>query len=307
MPPGIIVSPGRRVSTRQPRGLVVAQRLLGAEAVADADRLQGAAGEAHDRLGRLVAVELQDVEADLLRDARHLLRGGVDEDPDPQHERRQVAAMAAAFSASIRPRAHGPEHEADGVGPRLDGRGRASAARVMPQIFTKTRAAIRPPCSSRAGARPGRAGVGRAHEVLADEERVEAGAAQAPHVVAGGDAALRHRDHVVGDGGREAERGLQVDGQGLEVAVVDAHDRAADGEGAIELLAVVDLDQGVEAGLLGGLGELAQLGIREGGHDQEDGVGAGDPRLPDLVGIDDEVLAQDGQQGGGTGPPQVLE
>ena len=94
-------------------------------------------------------------------------------------------------------------------------------------------------------------------------------------------------------------------GEGLEIAVVDAHEAGAAGERRVELRFVVDLHQGIEPGLEGRVEELAQVLLAESGHDQEDRVGPGDPGLPDLIGVDQEVLAQGGQPGGGPGLAQV--
>ena len=75
----------------------------------------------------------------------------------------------------------------------------------------------------------------------------------------------------------------------------------------VELLLVVDLDQHVEVELAGlgvQLGELARV---ERGDDQQDRVGAGHRRLVHLVGVDDEVLAQDRQRAGRARLAQVVQ
>ena len=69
----------------------------------------------------------------------------------------------------------------------------------------------------------------------------------------------------------------------------------------------MDLDQAVEVEAARLVVELAQLVVVEGADDQQHRVGAVDRRLVELVGVDDEVLAQDRQVAGGAGRAQVLE
>ena len=72
-------------------------------------------------------------------------------------------------------------------------------------------------------------------------------------------------------------------------------------ERALEVLLVVDLDQAVEVERRGLVPEQLQVLVGERRDDQQHRVGAGERRLPELVGVDDEVLAQDRQRGGGAG------
>ena len=53
--------------------------------------------------------------------------------------------------------------------------------------------------------------------------------------------------------------------------------------------------------------QLGEVVVVEGRDDQEDRVRAGDRRLVDLVGVDDEVLAEDRQHRGGARLTQVVE
>ena len=71
---------------------------------------------------------------------------------------------------------------------------------------------------------------------------------------------------------------------------------------------VVDLDEHVEAELAGlARAASAACAVVERGDDQQHRVGAGGARLVQLVGVDDEVLAQHRQRAGGAGGAQVLE
>ena len=66
----------------------------------------------------------------------------------------------------------------------------------------------------------------------------------------------------------------------------------ASGGGALELVRVVHLHQDVHPEVLGEPCELVERRVPEGGDNQKDAIRAERPRLVDLVGVDDEVLAQ---------------
>ena len=70
---------------------------------------------------------------------------------------------------------------------------------------------------------------------------------------------------------------------------------------------VVDLDQHVEVERARLAVQVGEVVVVERGDDQQDRVGAGRRRLVELVGVDDEVLAQDRQVGGRARRLQVLE
>jgi len=58
-----------------------------------------------------------------------------------------------------------------------------------------------------------------------------------------------------------------------------------------------DLHERVEAELERQSLKAHDLGVRKGGHDQQNRVGATDPGLADLIGVDDEVLAEGREEG----------
>ena len=111
-----------------------------------------------------------------------------------------------------------------------------------------------------------------------------------------GDAALGDDDRVGGNERRQPladfERGLE----GPEVAVVDADQPAFERQRALEFGLVVDLDQHVEAEVVRGLVERARRLVVDRRHDDEDAVGAPGARLQHLIGIEEEILAQDRQR-----------
>ena len=69
----------------------------------------------------------------------------------------------------------------------------------------------------------------------------------------------------------------------------------------------MDLDEDVEVEAERLAVQEREVVVVERGDDQQDRVGAGHRRLVDLVGVDDEVLAQDRQRAGRARLAQVVE
>ncbi len=90
-------------------------------------------------------------------------------------------------------------------------------------------------------------------------------------------------------------------------AVVDAEDVGVDLERLLELALVVDLDERVEVERARLLEQHVEVGQVESGDDQQDRVGADRRGLVELVGVDDEVLAQDRQRRRPARLAQVVE
>ena len=91
--------------------------------------------------------------------------------------------------------------------------------------------------------------------------------------------------------------------EGAQVAVVDADQPALERQRALEFALVMDLDQHVEPEVMRGLVERARGIVVDGGHDDEDAVGAPGARLQHLIGIEQEILAQDRQMASPRAPP----
>ena len=97
-----------------------------------------------------------------------------------------------------------------------------------------------------------------------------------------------------------------VDLERRQVARVDADDRRAEVERALQLGTVVHLDERLHLEILGGLDEVGGEAVLDEREQHEDRVGAVHARLGDLPDVDEEVLAQhrhvdDGAHGGEVG------
>ena len=84
-----------RVEEKPCADVRITQRFLHIESRSDAERLQGAAGKAHEGLRRLAPVQLYDVEARDVGGSGDLVPTRVDEDPHARHERRQSPPYVA--------------------------------------------------------------------------------------------------------------------------------------------------------------------------------------------------------------------
>ena len=153
----------------------------------------------------------------------------------------------------------------------------------------------------------GVAWVGGAHEGFADEEGVKAGVAEAGDVGGGFDAAFGDLDDVGRDAVDELERGIEVNVEGMEVAVVDPDEVASGGEGAVEFGGVVDFAEDVELEFAGAAMERDELVLFEGGDDEQDGVGAAGAGLEELEVVEDEVFAEAGDGDGLGGKLQISQ
>ncbi len=132
-------------------------------------------------------------------------------------------------------------------------------------------------------ARTAPVGVAVPDQRLADQHRASALADEPGDVVGSADPRLGDQHPVVGDEGREPAEGVVVDREGLEVAGVDADELGAEGDRALGLGLVVDLDEHGQPELARLVVQAAQVVVVERGHDQQDEVGAGRAGLDELV------------------------
>ena len=93
---------------------------------------------------------------------------------------------------------------------------------------------------------------------------------------------------LLGDGQIGVERG--------QVAVVDADQlHTVQGQNPVELRRVMHFHQGGQSKTAGHLEQVGHVLVAEDRRDQQGGVGPGRPGLVELVGAEDEVLAEQGQ------------
>ena len=196
---------------------------------------------ARRHLGRpLVAVELDEVEADAVGDRRRLApRGG-------RRRRRPARARPRTASAISRGRAGADVARAAGAEvERRAGRRPASTARlassgrVTPQILTEPAHHGAPASSAQLGAPDRR----RAGAIRRSGRRRSRRSRRQHDVGRVADAALGHLERLGGEPGRSAIECCEVDLEGAQVAVVDPHQLPRRRRAACEIGHVVGLDQ----------------------------------------------------------------
>eukprot|EP00041_Stephanoeca_diplocostata_P038808 m.1557560 g.1557560 ORF g.1557560 m.1557560 type:complete len:599 (-) comp25273_c0_seq26:4724-6520(-) len=155
-------------------------------------------------------------------------------------------------------------------------------------------------------------GIRRTHQGLADEHAVYAARAVALHVPPAPNATKRqkHRLHGGGSGGRgrgtHQTSGLEhptgttaVHGEVAQIPIVDANDDGTRFDGTVEFLFRHHLHQCFHAERACFREQPHQLIVGEHGDNQQHCVGTVQPRLIQLVCVDDEVLAENGRAGSG--------
>ena len=123
----------------------------------------------------------------------------------------------------------------------------------------------------------------------------------------GMDAAFADEGDVGGDLGFELEGVVEAGGEGAEVAVVDADEGCATIEDAREVGGVVEFDEGLHAEGFRDGAEVVELGIAEDFGDEQDAIGTRDAGFEDLVGVDDEILAEERDSDRGADAREVGE
>jgi hypothetical protein len=215
--------------------------------------------------------------------------------PRPSGQRQELANASPLH----RPPAAWVEDEAHEVCVRTRRRSRASLVANSAHLHdgphrvrrcAEPRGALRRRRDQRAQAR-GRIHVGE--QGRADQHGVRAGLGGTPQVRGRCEAALRDECCPgVARGFDEPERAVHVHLQRREVARVDPDERGVRGQRLIQLERVMNLDERVQPCLGYLVDQRPQPVAREQPRDEEHRAGAQNPCLPDLVALDDEVLAQ---------------
>ena len=100
--------------------------------------------------------------------------------------------------------------------------------------------------------------------------------------------------------------GVQRQLKGLQVAVVDPHQRGFQHQRPVEFFAVMHFDQRIHAVMRGGILQLGGERVIDRGHDDQDAIGPPGAGLGHLIGVIEEILAQSGQGAGRAGGGQKL-
>src|ERR1700757_2351758 len=130
----------------------------------------------------------------------------------------------------------------------------------------------------------GRGGIVGEHQVLTDEEAVEARAAKVLKVGVGAESGFGDGETTVGNVLDELERGLHADGQGFQVAVVDADDAGSSGKSAVQFHLCVDLDERLHREFAAKNDEIVKKRVVERRDDEKEAVGIVCTGFPDLPG-----------------------
>src|SRR5262249_51288705 len=205
---------------------------------------------------------------------------------------------------------------------------RASSTLVMPQILTRViiewvgRGA--PPISPPIHGAPDapsvstphsrqrqladlRADIGGLHQSLADQHGMRASIDDPAHVVAGEESALAHDRRPRRDLRQQRQRRLDARLEGREITVVDADEACAGGQRDVQLSGGVALHQRAETEAFGRRREIRELRGLEDADDQQHGIGASRTRLPQLIVVEREILAQQRHVHGRAHRRQIVE
>ena len=113
------------------------------------------------------------------------------------------------------------------------------------------------------------------------------------------DAALADDDPVRRDQRRELFADVSSDTSKVRrLRLLMPIELRAERQRAVELRPVMHLDEHIHAEFVRGVDELARLGVGDARHDDEDAVGPPGAGLEDLIGLEQEILAQSREAGG---------
>ena len=136
---------------------------------------------------------------------------------------------------------------------------------------------------------------GAASTTFSDKKAARTGTCHAGQIGGGGKAAFGNEDAIGRHLRGQNLRRPRIDGQRLEIAVIDANETALQPQGAAQLIPIVHLDKHIHAVGHGRDFQIASIGIAQRRHDQQHAISAQSARFGDLIRIDHEVLAQDRQ------------
>jgi len=130
------------------------------------------------------------------------------------------------------------------------------------------------------------------HERLADEHGVNSTGLQPQGVGACANAAFGDKNRLGGNLLLEPERMLQINDKGAQVPIIDPDQSGTSLQDARQIGRLVQFDERGHPQVDRAIVQGAQLAIVETFGDQQDGIGAASTGFQQLIGIEDEVLAQ---------------
>src|SRR5260370_14114540 len=149
--------------------------------------------------------------------------------------------------------------------------------------------------------------MGGEHKMRANEESVKTGGAELDEIGVRAQAGFADGDAFVGNAPDQFERGIDLNGQGLQVAVVYTDDARTGSERAIELFSGVNFDERLHADLAAKSEEVTNQAICKCGNNQQKTVGVVGARFPNLPGIENKIFAQDWELNRLAGIAQILQ
>ena len=129
-------------------------------------------------------------------------------------------------------------------------------------------------------------------DALTDQHRVGTGTAVVLDLNRAEYAGFGNLDDVIRQIGGKLLVSAHIDTQILEVTCVDADHTSAGGNGPLDLLARVRLDQNGHLQLMRQIKQMLELIVVERGDDKQHDIRSMSASLPDLIVGDDEILTQ---------------
>src|SRR5216684_8215512 len=140
-----------------------------------------------------------------------------------------------------------------------------------------------------------------------NEKGIEARSTKFHEIVVAAQAGFADGDAAIGNAADQFKRGVDVDGQRLQITIVHAENPRAGGEGAAEFFAAVHFDKRLHAQLPAESDKIAQQAVAEGRDYQQKTIRVVGARFPYLPGIENKILAQHGELDGLAGVSQILQ
>ncbi len=133
------------------------------------------------------------------------------------------------------------------------------------------------------------------HQLLTHQHRVDASVFEILDIISAGDAAFADQRAIFGQLFPHADRVLQVDFKGPQVAIVNSNQHRSGFDHALGVFRFVEFDQGSHSQFDGAIVQAAQTTVVEAFGNQQHSVRAGNSRFNQLVLVNQKVLPQQRQ------------